>query len=112
MCQGQILPVQQYSALFALLGTQYGGNGTTTFGLPDLRSRVPVGQGQGPGLSDYIVGEMGGSETVTLTQLTIPSHTHALSIFTADATTTAPAGALPAKGPSSSTGRPLPSPRP
>lgn len=75
-CQGQILPIAQYTAVFSLLGTTYGGNGTTTFALPDLRSRVPVGTGQGPGLSNYVSGQMGGVENVTLIQPEMPAHTH------------------------------------
>jgi len=64
-CNGQLLPIQQNAALFSLLGTFYGGNGTTTFALPDLRSRVPIHVGQGPGLSPYVQGQMGGSETIS-----------------------------------------------
>jgi microcystin-dependent protein len=76
-CDGSLLAITQNEVLFALLGTQYGGNGVTTFALPDLRSRVPVGQGQGPGLSEYVIGELGGQEAVTLTQGQLPSHSHA-----------------------------------
>ena len=65
------------NALFALIGTTYGGDGQTTFALPDLRGRLPVHQGQGPGLSNYVLGQMGGSETVTLTSQQLPAHTHA-----------------------------------
>ena len=75
-CQGQLLPINQNQALFALLGTAFGGNGQTTFGLPDLRGRVIVGVGQGPGLSSYTWGQRGGVETVTLTQMQMPSHVH------------------------------------
>ncbi len=76
-CDGQLLAISQYEALFSLLGTTYGGDGRTSFALPDLRGRVPVGQGQGPGLSDYPLGRRSGVETVTLSQLELPSHTHA-----------------------------------
>jgi microcystin-dependent protein len=76
-CQGQILSIAQNTALFSLLGTTYGGNGQTTFALPDLRGRVAVGQGQGPGLSAYVIGEQGGSESNTLLLNQIPAHTHA-----------------------------------
>lgn len=76
MCQGQIMPISQNTALFSLIGTFYGGNGTSTFQLPDLRSRVAVGQGQGPGLSQYVVGEAIGTENVTLNLNEIPLHTH------------------------------------
>jgi microcystin-dependent protein len=83
-CQGQLMSISQNTALFSLLGTYYGGNGQTTFALPDLRSRVAVGQGQGPGLSQYDMGQQGGMETVTLIANQMPVHTHA-----ATATTTA-----------------------
>ncbi|HSF54283.1 MAG TPA: tail fiber protein [Algoriphagus sp.] len=79
-CQGQILPIAQYTAVFSLLGTTYGGNGTTTFALPDLRSRVPVGAGQGPGLSSYESGQVGGVENITLNITQIPMHTHAAQV--------------------------------
>jgi microcystin-dependent protein len=82
-CQGQLLSIQQNTALFSLLGTMYGGNGQTTFGLPDLRGRSPVGIGQGPGLSPITEGEMAGTENVTLTQTQMPMHTHAMSGATA-----------------------------
>jgi microcystin-dependent protein len=75
-CNGQLLSIAQYTALFSLLGTTYGGNGQTTFALPDLRGRVPVSSGQGPGLSDYTLGEMAGQESVTLTSSQMPMHTH------------------------------------
>jgi len=75
-CNGAILNIAQNTALFSLLGTTYGGNGQTTFGLPDLRSRVAVGTGTGPGLSNYVLGQMGGAETVTLNTLQIPAHNH------------------------------------
>ena len=75
-CNGQLLSIATYSALFSLLGTTYGGDGITTFALPDLRSRIPVHQGQGPGLSNYVIGQMSGTESVTLTQNQIPAHTH------------------------------------
>ncbi|MGH8059564.1 MAG: phage tail protein [Candidatus Entotheonellia bacterium] len=75
-CQGQILPIAQNTALFSLLGTTYGGNGQTTFGLPDLRGRVPNSSGQGPGLSNYDLGQVGGTESVTLITNQMPAHTH------------------------------------
>lgn len=77
-CQGQLLPISQYTALFALLGTQFGGNGTSTFGLPDLQGRTPLGQGTGPGLSAYVMGEETGTESVTLLQTQMPQHAHTL----------------------------------
>ncbi len=75
-CEGQLLPIQQHQALFSLLGTIYGGDGRTTFALPDLRGRVVVGDGQGPGLADYPTGARGGEEQVTLTTAQLPSHRH------------------------------------
>lgn len=76
LCAGQILSIAQNTALFSLVGTIYGGNGTTTFGLPDLRGRMPIGWGQGPGLSNYSQGEMAGTETVTLVTSNLPAHSH------------------------------------
>jgi microcystin-dependent protein len=83
-CAGQILSISQNTALFSLLGTTFGGNGQTTFGIPDLRGRVPVGSGQGPGLSNYDLGEVAGSETVTLTTQEIPAHSHTVSASSND----------------------------
>lgn len=82
-CDGQILPLSQNTALFSLLGTTYGGNGQSTFALPDLQGRAAIHPGQGPGLSDRFLGESAGSETVTLLQSEIPSHTHGLQASTA-----------------------------
>ena len=78
LCNGQLLPISQNTALFSILGTTYGGDGRTTFGLPDLRGRVVIhdGSGTGPGLSPYNLGQRGGTETVTLTQNQMPNHTH------------------------------------
>jgi len=75
-CDGQLLPVSQNNALFSLIGTLYGGDGRTTFGLPDLRGRVPMHAGDGPGLSGRKLGQRGGQENVTLTEAQMPSHTH------------------------------------
>ncbi len=77
-CDGQLLAVSQNDALFSLLGTVYGGDGRTTFGLPDLRGRVPIHQGTGPGLSNRRIGSKAGVEEVTLTVNQLPSHTHPL----------------------------------
>lgn len=77
-CDGQLLPLSQNTALFALLGTTYGGNGKSNFALPDLQGRAPMHPGQGPGLSLHDLGETGGSETVTLLESEIPAHSHAL----------------------------------
>lgn len=76
MCNGAILSIAQNTALFSLLGTTYGGDGQTTFALPNLCSRVPVGAGQGPGLSNYSLGQMGGVANMTLTSSNMPQHTH------------------------------------
>jgi microcystin-dependent protein len=76
ICEGQVLSISQNTALFALIGTFYGGNGTSTFALPDLRGRVPLGQGQGVGLSSFTVGQVGGVEDVTLITSQIPAHNH------------------------------------
>src|SRR5690349_18074792 len=78
-CQSQILSIAQNTALFALLGTTYGGNGQTTFALPDFRGRVAVGTGQGPGLASIDLGEMSGTSSVTLTTATMPAHNHVLT---------------------------------
>lgn len=77
-CDGQLLPLSQNTALFSLLGTTYGGDGKTTFALPDLQGSAPMHPGQGPGLSLHDLGEMGGAETVTLLESEIPAHRHAL----------------------------------
>ena len=91
-CAGQILPISSNTALFSLLGVAYGGNGQTTFALPDLRGRVPVGaMGQGPGLSNYSLGQMSGTETVTLITTEIPQHVHGLVASSAAGTTNTPA---------------------
>lgn len=79
-CDGQILSIAQNTALFSLVGTTYGGNGQTTFALPDLRGRVPMHPGQGPGLSNRDLGETGGRETVTLVLNEIPAHTHPIAL--------------------------------
>lgn len=76
-CSGQLLPISSNTALFSILGTQYGGNGSSTFGLPNLQGRAANCQGQGPGLSDYVMGELGGSSNVTLLISQTPPHTHA-----------------------------------
>jgi microcystin-dependent protein len=77
-CDGQLLPLSQNTALFSLLGTTYGGDGKSNFALPDLQGRGPMHPGQGPGLSLHVLGETGGSETVTLLESEIPSHSHTL----------------------------------
>lgn len=87
LCAGQILPISQNTALFSILGTTYGGNGQTTFALPDLRGRAPVGAGQGPGLPNYTLGEQTGSTSVTLTSNQMPSHTHTIAAAESSNTT-------------------------
>ena len=89
LCQGQLLPINQNTALFSLLGTTYGGDGQSTFGLPDLRGRAALGMGQGSGLQPYVLGQPGGVESVTLTANQFASHTHALQAA-ATATTATP----------------------
>jgi microcystin-dependent protein len=79
ICDGTLLPIQQYTALFSLLGTYYGGDGTTNFALPDLRSRVPIGMGQGNGLSPYVIGQVAGVENVTLLANQLPKHNHLIN---------------------------------
>ena len=96
LCQGQLLAIVQNTALFALLGTTFGGNGQTTFALPDLRGRVPVGWGQGPGLSNYDLGQVGGAESVTLLTTQLPAHNHSITASSVAGTATAPAGNYPA----------------
>src|SRR5688572_2478542 len=84
MCNGQILSIAQNTALFSLLGTTYGGNGQTTFALPNLQSRVPVHFGQGPGLSSYSLGQAAGEENHTLSSNEMPQHNHPLNSYTED----------------------------
>ncbi|THD34760.1 MAG: phage tail protein [Sphingomonas sp.] len=99
-CNGAILPISQYTALFSLLGTYYGGNGTTNFALPNLSGRAAIGQGQSPGTSNYVIGEQGGTENTTLTIGNLPAHNHTatLNATTAKATSqVAAAGSLLAK---------------
>ncbi len=91
-CQGQLLSIQQNTALFSILGTQYGGNGSSNFGLPDFRSRIPVGWGTGPGLSTYVIGV----ETVNLTVNTMPTHSHPAGCQTATGNSYSGQNAVPA----------------
>lgn len=93
-CNGQLLSIAQNNALFALLGTIYGGDGRTTFGLPDLRGRVPIHFGQGPGLSSYSQGQVAGAETTTLILNNLPAHNHPLNAVSQGGDTSAPAGAF------------------
>jgi len=99
-CDGQLLAVSQNDALFSLLGTIYGGDGRTTFGLPDLRGRIPIHAGTGPGLSPRRLGSKAGSEKETLTVNQLPSHTHDYRATTAAGADNNPQGALSADSPS------------
>ena len=91
-CDGQLLPLSQNTPLFSLLGTTYGGNGTSTFGLPDLQGRAPMHPDQGPGLTDHDLGEQGGSDTVALLESEIPAHTHSLRANSATGDSPLPGG--------------------
>lgn len=95
-CDGQLLAISQNDALFSLLGTYYGGDGRTTFGLPDLRGRLPVHQGSGPGLSPRNMGTRSGAESVTLTADELPGHLHLMQASTATASSPNPAGQVTA----------------
>ena len=99
LCNGQLLPIAQNTALFSLLGTTYGGNGQTTFALPDLRGRAPIHVGQGPGLSDRVLGQYGGEETHTLTWNEMPNHSHPAYAHAENGTSDTPTGLLPARNP-------------
>jgi microcystin-dependent protein len=95
LCQGQLLPISEYETLFNLIGTTYGGDGQSTFALPNLQSRVPVHSGSN-GQNSYVLGQEGGAENVTLTNQQLPSHSHGLPVTDSAATQAAPAGAIPA----------------
>jgi microcystin-dependent protein len=95
LCQGQLLSIAQNTALFSILGTTYGGDGRVTFGLPDLRGRVPIGAGQGPNLTNRTLGEQNGEETVLLDQTTIPPHTHLVNASSSGGANKNPSGAVP-----------------
>jgi microcystin-dependent protein len=92
LCNGQLLPIAQNTALFSLLGTTYGGDGRSTFGLPDLQGRVPIQPGQGPGLSPYDLGQVGGTSTTSLIASELPFHTHLINASATDAGDRSPAG--------------------
>lgn len=97
-CDGQLLPLSQNTALFSLLGTTYGGDGKSTFALPDMQGNAPMHPGQGPGLSLHDLGETGGSETVSLLESEIPSHSHSVHVSQADGIERNPPGQLLATG--------------
>lgn len=107
MCNGQLLPISQNDALYALIGTTYGGDGVSTFALPNLQSRVAIDQGNGSGLTPRTIGEVSGTETVPLTTMEIPSHNHGFvcSTTTAVAGGQAPAGNLVPGKPSAQSSR-------
>jgi len=97
LCNGQLLPINQNQALFSILGTQYGGNGQTTFALPDLRGCVAIHWGQGSGLSNYVIGQRGGELNHTLLATEMPTHTHQARGSSALGSLASPAGAYPAR---------------
>ena len=96
-CQGQLLPISQNQALFSLLGTTYGGDGQVTFALPDLRGRVPIGAGQAPGLSNYVLGQKIGEENHSLTVAEMSAHSHLLNVSTSVGSSDSPQGGFPAR---------------
>jgi microcystin-dependent protein len=98
LCDGQIIAIQTNTALFSLLGTTYGGNGTTNFALPNLQGRVAIHQGNGAGLSPYIMGQQGGTESVTLTSQQMPQHNHLVSTVSAQGSQPRPGNNLLATG--------------
>jgi microcystin-dependent protein len=104
LCQGQLLAISSNTALFSLLGTSYGGNGTTTFGLPDLRGRTPIGAGQGPGLSDYVIGDITGNENETILSSNLPSHSHTVQAVASTPTQSSPSGNYLAESPKEGSG--------
>jgi len=94
LCQGQLLSIANNDVLYTLLGTTYGGDGVQTFGLPDLRGRAAINMGQGPGLSNYVMGQVSGTEQVTMTTNTMPAHTHLVNVTTASASTNTPSSSV------------------
>lgn len=97
-CNGQLLPISQNTALFSLLGTTYGGDGKSTFSLPDMQGNAPMHPGQGPGLSQHFLGEAGGTETVTLLESEMPTHSHSLMASVQEAGSRLPANETFASG--------------
>lgn len=108
LCQGGTLPINQYTALFSILGLTYGGDGRTNFGLPNLSGAVPVGIGQGTGLSPYALGQAGGATTVTLDSQSLAGHTHPLAADQGTANSASPSGAYYATGTYDNDGTPTP----
>jgi len=109
LCNGQLLPISNNAALFSLLGTYYGGDGVSTFALPNLQSRVPVGQGQGPKLSPYVLGQQGGTENVTLTAQQMPQHNHTMGTLSSAGTAARPNANLLAQSTAGNVYGPAPS---
>ncbi len=103
-CDGRTLNIQEYQPLYALIGVTYGGDGSTTFKLPDLRGRLPVGQGQGTGLTNRTLGQMGGASTVTLAQANLPVHSHGFSVSGNEGSTNIPSTGAPLAVPQAQTG--------
>jgi microcystin-dependent protein len=93
-CDGSLMSIAEFDALFALIGTTYGGDGQTTFAAPDLRGRLPIHQGTGPGLSTYVIGQRAGTETVTVLPTQMPAHTHTLAVTSSAATAITPGTSL------------------
>lgn len=102
--EGQLLPINQNQSLYSLLGTQFGGDGRTTFGLPDLRGRKTIGQGSGPGLTPHTAGQLGGNETYNMTENTMGSHNHLVNVNNLDGDRPGPGGKLLAAAPTGGTG--------
>ena len=98
LCNGQLMSISQYSALFSLLGTTYGGNGTTNFALPDLQGRVPINQGTGLGLSPYTIGQSSGSENITLLANQMPVHSHLMGVSNLPGAVADPTNAISGQG--------------
>lgn len=98
-CDGSLLSISEYDTLFTLLGTTYGGNGTTNFQLPDLRGRMPIGQGNGPGLTPRLLAQFGGTEDVPLTGANLPAHNHPILVSQNAASSLSPTGMVPAVPP-------------
>jgi microcystin-dependent protein len=105
LCQGQLLPISQYTAVFSILGTTYGGNGTTNFGLPNLCGLTPIGWGQGPGLPMINLGQIGGEQNHTLLSTEMPAHTHQASVNSMDGTQSIPTAGASIATPGTGTGR-------
>jgi microcystin-dependent protein len=94
LCNGQLMNISDNTTLYTLIGTTYGGDGTTTFALPNLQSRIPIHMGQGSGLSNYVLGQPGGTENVSITTSTMPQHNHTVVATVNTASTNLPTGAI------------------